>query len=61
MRTLMVLFVSTLPKKHGFTKIALHEIEHEMNKLNNRPRTTLSINIPNKVFFGINPSVALAT
>jgi len=49
------------PKKHDFTKITQHEIEHVMNKLNNRPRKTLGIKTPNQVFFGINPSVALAT
>lgn len=49
------------PKKCDFTTITQREIDNVMNKLNNRPRKTLGIKTPNQIFFGINPSVALAT
>jgi IS30 family transposase len=49
------------PKQHDFTSITQHQIERVMNKLNNRPRKTLGIKTPNQVFFGIKPTVALAT
>lgn len=49
------------PKKHDFTAITEHQIEHVMDKLNNRPRKCLGFKTPNEVFFGIKPTVALAT
>lgn len=49
------------PKQHDFTTITQQQIERVMEKLNNRPRKSLGIKTPNQVFFGINPSVALAT
>lgn len=49
------------PKQHDFTAITQQQIERVMDKLNNRPRKSLGIKTPNQVFFGIKPSVALAT
>jgi len=49
------------PKKHDFTTITHHQVNHVMKKLNNRPRKCLGFKTPNEVFFGIKPSVALAT
>ena len=49
------------PKKHDFTTITQIQIEKVMDRLNNRPRKSLGIKTPNQVFFGIKPSVALAT
>lgn len=49
------------PKQHDFTGITQNQIERVMDKLNNRPRKTLGIKTPNQVFFGIEPTVALAT
>jgi len=49
------------PKKHDFTTITEKAISMVMNKLNNRPRKCLGFKTPNQVFFGIKPSVALAT
>ncbi len=49
------------PKKHDFTTITEAQVEHVMDKLNNRPRKTLGFKTPNEVFFGIKPTVALAT
>lgn len=49
------------PKHRDFTTITQAEINHVMDKLNNRPRKCLGIKTPNQVFFGINPSVALAS
>ena len=49
------------PKKHNFTTITEHQIEHVMDKLNNCPRKCLGFKAPNEVFFGIKPSVALVT
>ncbi|MCW8917189.1 MAG: hypothetical protein OQL08_00015 [Gammaproteobacteria bacterium] len=36
-------------------------IRYIMDKLNNRPRKCLGYKMPNQVFFGINPPVALAS
>jgi IS30 family transposase len=47
------------PKGRNFTTITEQEIQHAMNKLNNRPRKCLGMKTPNQVFFGINPPVAL--
>jgi IS30 family transposase len=49
------------PKKHDFTTILDKDISMVMNKLNNRPRKCLGFKTPNQVFFGIKPTVALAT
>jgi len=49
------------PKKYDFTTITERQVEHVMDKLNNRPRKTLGFKTPNEVFFGIRPTVALAT
>jgi IS30 family transposase len=49
------------PKKCDFTTITKQDIDTVMDKLNNRPRKTLGIKTPNQLFFGINPTVALAT
>jgi len=49
------------PKKHDFTAITDYQIDHVMDKLNNRPRKCLGFKTPNEVFFGIKPTVALAT
>jgi len=48
------------PKSRDFSTITQNDIDHVMNKLNNRPRKCLGIKTPNQVFFGINTSVALA-
>ena len=48
------------PKKHDFTTITDQQIEHVMDRLNNRPRKCLGFKTPNEVFFGIKPTVALA-
>ena len=49
------------PKKHDFTTITQKQIDRVMEKLNNRPRKCLGFKTPNQVFFGINPTVALAS
>jgi len=49
------------PKKHDFTTITEYQVERVMDKLNNRPRKCLGFKTPNEVFFGIKPTVALAT
>jgi IS30 family transposase len=49
------------PKKHNFKTITQKQIERVMDKLNNRPRKCLGFKTPNEVFFGIKPTVALAT
>lgn len=49
------------PKKHDFRTITQRQIDKVMDRLNNRPRKCLGIKTPNQVFFGIEPSVALAT
>lgn len=49
------------PKNHDFTTITQTQIENVMDKLNNRPRKCLGFKTPNQVFFGIKPTVALAT
>lgn len=49
------------PKHRDFTTITQAEINEVMEKLNNRPRKCLGIKTPNQVFFGINPTVALAS
>ena len=49
------------PKKHDFTTITEKDISMVINKLNNRPRKCLGFKTPNQVFFGVKPTVALAT
>jgi len=49
------------PKHRDFTTITQTEIDQVMHRLNNRPRKCLGIKTPNQVFFGIDPSVALAS
>jgi IS30 family transposase len=49
------------PKGCDFTTITNKDIRRVMDKLNNRPRKCLGMKTPNQVFFGINPSVALAS
>ena len=49
------------PKKHDFTTITQKQVDNVMSKLNNRPRKCLGFKTPNEVFFGIKPTVALAT
>ena len=49
------------PKGCDFATITDKDIQHVMNRLNNRPRKCLGMKTPNQVFFGINPPVALAS
>jgi len=49
------------PKKHDFTTITHKDISMVMNRSNNRPRKCLAFKTPSQVFFGIKPTVALAT
>lgn len=49
------------PKNSDFTTITQKQINHVMDKLNNRPRKCLGIKTPNQVLLGINPPVALAS
>lgn len=49
------------PKKHDFKTITQSQIDKVMDRLNNRPRKCLGFKTPNEVFFGIKPSVALAS
>ena len=49
------------PKSRDFTTITEQQIASVMDKLNNRPRKCLGMKTPNQVFFGINPTVALAS
>ena len=47
------------PKNRDFTTITQKEIDHAMNRLNNRPRKRLGFKTPNQVFF--KSGVALQT
>ena len=49
------------PKDCDFTTINARDIQRAMDKLNNRPRKCLGMRTPNQVFFGINPTAALAS
>jgi len=49
------------PKNSDFSIITDAEVQHVMDKLNNRPRKCLGMKTPNQVFFGINPPVALVS
>jgi transposase, IS30 family len=50
-----------LPKGKSFDELTDQDVQHIMDKLNNRPRKCLGYKTPNQVFFGINPPVALAS
>jgi IS30 family transposase len=50
-----------LPKRMDFQPLIQCDIQGIMDKLNNRPRKCLGFKTPNQVFFGINPTVALAS
>jgi len=43
------------PKKRCFATITEHEIQHAMERLNNRPRKCLGFKTPNQIFFGHSP------
>jgi len=47
------------PKKRSFATITEHEIQHAMERLNNRPRKCLGFKSPNQVFFNHSSVVAL--
>ncbi len=49
------------PKQCHFERITDEEIQTVIDKLNNRPRKCLGFKTPNEVFFGIKPTVALAS
>ena len=49
------------PKNRDFTTITQQEIDHVMQRLNNRPKKCLGIKTPNQVLFGIKPDVALVS
>src|SRR5205085_2547795 len=49
-----------LPKKSDFSKITDKDVQHVMDRLNNRPRKTLGFKTPNQVFFKQKP-IALTT
>ncbi len=49
------------PKKLDFTSVKNEDVTMVIEKLNNRPRKCLGFKTPNQVFFGIKPTVALAT
>ncbi len=49
------------PKGCDFATITQKDIRRAMDRLNNRPRKCLGMKTPNQVFFGLNPSVALAS
>jgi len=50
-----------LPKETDFTTVTKRDLCAVMDKPNNRPRKCLGMKTPNQVFFGIKPSVALAS
>lgn len=49
------------PKDRNFETITEQEINHVMNRLNNRPRKCLGIKTPNQILLGIKPTVALVS
>jgi IS30 family transposase len=49
------------PKQCHFDRITDEEIQTVIDKLNNRPRKCLGFKTPNEVFFGMKPTVALAS
>jgi IS30 family transposase len=50
-----------LPKGKSFDSLTQEDIQRIMDKPNNRPRKCLGYKTPNQLFFGVNPSVALAS
>ncbi|MCJ7551273.1 MAG: IS30 family transposase [Anaerolineae bacterium] len=49
------------PKGRDFSTITQEELDHAMDRLNNRPRKCLGMQTPHQVLYGIKPDVALAT
>jgi IS30 family transposase len=49
------------PKGRDFSTITQEELDHAMDRLNNRPRKCLGMLTPNQVLYGIKPDVALAS
>ena len=49
------------PKQSRFEELTEEDINVVVDKLNNRPRKCLGYKTPNEVFFGIKPTVALAS
>ncbi len=49
------------PKGSDFSSITQADLDHAMDRLNNRPRKCLAMQTPNQVLCGIKPRVALTT
>jgi len=49
------------PKNRDFSSITQAELDHTMERLNNRPRKCLGMKTPHEVLYGIKPFVALAS
>ena len=49
------------PKQSRFEGVTDEDVQMAVDKLNNRPRKCLGYKTPNEVFFGIKPTVALAS
>jgi len=49
------------PRQRNFKTITQSELDHAMDRLNNRPRKCLALLTPNQVLCGIKPHVALAS
>ena len=49
------------PKGRDFSMITQSELDHAMDRLNNRPRKSLAMQTPHQVLCGIKPRVALAS
>lgn len=49
------------PKGRDFSTITQSELDHAMDRLNNRPRKCLGMLTPNQVLYGISPDVALTS
>ena len=49
------------PKDRDFSTITQAELDHAMERLNNRPRKCLGMKTPHQVLYGIKPIVALAS
>lgn len=49
------------PKDRDFSTITQAELDHAMDRLNNRPRKCLGMKTPHQVLYGIKPFVALAS
>jgi transposase, IS30 family len=50
-----------LPKGKSFVSLTEKDIQHIIDRLNNRTRKCLGYKTPNQVFLGINSPVALAS